>query len=69
MRGILLSSIIVLGLSFAGTSSFATSAAPVNTALTRAAANASLLEPAYYDRWGRWCSRRCNWRRCWTICR
>ena len=70
MRGILLSSIVALSLGLVATgNSLATSAAPVNTAMSRAADNASLLQRAWYNRYGQWCGRRCNWRRCWTICR
>jgi len=70
MRGILLSLIIVLGFGLAGTgASFATSAAPVNAAMSRAVDQTSLLQRAWYNRYGQWCSRRCNWRRCFIICR
>ena len=70
MRKIMLSSIVAVGFGLAAmTSSSAIPAAPVNANLTRAANDMSLVQRAWYNRWGRWCSRRCNWRRCWVICR
>jgi hypothetical protein len=71
MRVLMLSSVVALGLGLVGmTSSFATTAAPVNATLLGAANQTSLVQKAWFNRYGQWCARRCNWRgRCWIICR
>jgi len=69
MRTLLFVALVALGLGVAGIAT--TSAAPINyTAIPSAATNGSnLVQQAWRNRWGQWCSRRCNWRRCWVACR
>jgi len=68
MRTILFTSVIAVVLGFAGLAT--SSAAPINYTPIPSAANSSSnpIVKAWWDR-GRWCSRRCNWRRCWIVCR
>ena len=70
MRVIMFSTLVALGLGLVGmTSSFATSAAPVNATMVGAANSTSLVQHAWWNRYGQWCSRRCNYRRCRIVCR
>jgi hypothetical protein len=72
MRGMMLASIVACGLGLAGQGgALATSAAPVNTNFSRAAAQTDLVQRAWYNRYGQWCGRRCNrfTGRCFIVCR
>ena len=68
MRTFMFATLFALGLGIVATAT--TSAAPINyTPLPGASENTNLVQKIYWDRWGRWCSRRCSYRRCWVICR
>jgi hypothetical protein len=48
------------------------SAAPINfTPIPPGAleSQSNLAQKAWWNRYGQWCSRRCNHRRCWVVCR
>ena len=70
MRTLMYATLIASGLGLAGGAT--TSAGPINyTAIPSAATNTNtnLLQKIYWNRYGQWCGRRCNWRRCWVVCR
>ena len=68
MRAFMLTALIALGLGLAGLTT--ASAAPINyTPLPSAAKSVNLVHKAWWNRYGQWCTRRCNWRRCWIVCR
>lgn len=68
MRALMIVSLVASGLGLAGIAT--TTAAPINyTPIPAAAAETNLVQKAWWNRYGQWCSRRCNWRRCWVVCR
>ena len=68
MRKLMFGTLVALGLGLAGIAT--TAAAPINyTAIPSAATNTNLVQKVWWNRYGQWCSRRCNWRRCWVACR
>jgi len=68
MRALMLTSLVALGLGIASLAT--TSATPLNyTPIPSAMKSTNLVEKVWWNRYGQWCSRRCNWRRCWIVCR
>ena len=68
MRSFMFATLFALGLGVVATAP--TSAAPINyTPLPAATENQNLVQKIWWNRYGQWCSRRCNWRRCWIVCR
>jgi hypothetical protein len=69
MRTLIVATLFALGLGLVGIAS--SSAAPTNyTAIPQATNEGSnLVQKIWWNRYGQWCSRRCNWRRCFVVCR
>jgi hypothetical protein len=68
MRAFMFTLLVALGLGLAGLAT--TSAAPINyTPLPSAVNGTNLVQKAWWNRYGQWCTRRCNWRRCRIVCR
>ncbi len=68
MRTLIVATLFALGLGLFGmANSFA---APTNyTAIPQATNGSNLVQNVRWNRYGQWCSRRCNWRRCLIVCR
>jgi hypothetical protein len=71
MRTLIVATLFALGLGLVGVTG--SSAAPTNyTAIPQTAQStngSNLLQKIWWNRYGQWCSRRCNWRRCFIVCR
>jgi hypothetical protein len=68
MRSLIVATLFALGLGLVGIAS--SSAAPINyTAIPSATNGSNLVQKVWWNRYGQWCSRRCNWRRCFVVCR
>jgi len=69
MRTLIVATLFALSLGLVGIAS--SSAAPTNyTAIPQATNEGSnLVQKIWWNRYGQWCSRRCNWRRCFVVCR
>ena len=68
MRTLIVATLFALGLGLVGISG--SSAAPTNyTAIPGTTNESSLIQKIWWNRYGQWCSRRCNWRRCFVVCR
>jgi hypothetical protein len=69
MRTLMFVTLVATGLGLAGVAT--TSAAPIKYTPIPSApeTGTDLFQRAYWNRYGQWCSRRCNWHRCWVVCR
>lgn len=68
MRTLIVATFFALGLGLVGMTG--SSAAPTNyTAIPQSTNDSNLVQKAWWNRYGQWCKRRCNWRRCFIVCR